>query len=330
MADLGGELFRLFNTTPADVNTHSLAVQKIESALKLHGSIKEGFSFSQLSLYYLSVLTRTVHNVKMQAVVCEVLIESYFTHCENSFPVLSVSWTTLHERFHIPDMTHDNFINHSVQESCPLNIYLYTTHLLAHAEDVDGSYSAVAMLIDCSSRILPKPRDEQKMLLLWFKIFDIMMQLHENGIRSSAISSIIKQLPTTMLKLAEDRETGGLFNNWFGKKSKYSLEFRLTTRIMATYVLHQINKDGSLRISGGTRHNLTSEAGKAMDNIRTLVSNKAYAAHINTLQKCIGMILDSTRTFLHTIELLRFLAGTFYSDKPYLSAIMYSQRKSLS
>ena len=44
-----------------------------------------------------------------------------------------------------------------------------------------------------------------------------------------------------MLKLAEDRETGGLFNNWFGKKSKYSLEFRLTTRIFATYVLHQVN-----------------------------------------------------------------------------------------
>lgn len=47
---------------------------------------------------------------------------------------------------------------------------------------------------------------------------------------------------------------------------------------------HQINKDGALRLSGGTRHNLTSEAGKAMDNIRTLVSNKAYAAHIPTLQ----------------------------------------------
>ena len=40
----------------------------------MHGSIKEGFSFAQLSLYYLSVLTSTVHNVKMQAVVCEVCI----------------------------------------------------------------------------------------------------------------------------------------------------------------------------------------------------------------------------------------------------------------
>ena len=48
--------------------------RKIEAALKMHGSIKEGFSFAQLSLYYLSVLTSTVHNVKMQAVVCEVCI----------------------------------------------------------------------------------------------------------------------------------------------------------------------------------------------------------------------------------------------------------------
>ena len=48
--------------------------------------------------------------------------------------------------------------------------------------------------------------------------------------------------------------------------------------------MFQINKDGALRINGSTRHNLTSDAGKAMDNIRTLVSNKAYAAHINTLQ----------------------------------------------
>ena len=50
------------------------------------------------------------------------------------------------------------------------------------------------------------------------------------------------------------------------------------------FMPHQINKDGALRLSGGTRHNLTSEAGKAMDNIRTLVSNKAYSAHIPTLQ----------------------------------------------
>ena len=49
-----------------------------------------------------------------------------------------------------------------------------------------------------------------------------------------------------MLKLAEDRETGGLFNNWFGKKSKYSLEFRLTTRIMATYLLHQVRQPSFL------------------------------------------------------------------------------------
>ena len=54
---------------------------------------------------------------------------------------------------------------------------------ISRCEDVDGSYSAVAMLIDCSSRIQPKPKEEQKMLLLWFKIFEIMMSLHENGIR---------------------------------------------------------------------------------------------------------------------------------------------------
>ena len=56
-------------------------------------------------------------------------------------------------------------------------------YFVFRAEDVDGSYSAVAMLVDCSSRILPKPKEEQKMLLLWFKIFEIMMQLHEHGIR---------------------------------------------------------------------------------------------------------------------------------------------------
>ena len=41
----------------------------------------------------------------------------------------------------------------------------------------------MANLVDCSSKIIPKPKEEQKMLLLWFKIFDIMIQLHENGIR---------------------------------------------------------------------------------------------------------------------------------------------------
>ena len=74
-----------------------------------------------------------------------------------------------------------------------------------------------------------------------YQIYLNTKQSNHHFHRSSAISSIIKQLPTTMLKLAEDRETGGLFNNWFGKKSKYSLEFRLTTRIFATYVLHQVN-----------------------------------------------------------------------------------------
>ena len=44
-----------------------------------------------------------------------------------------------------------------------------------------------------------------------------------------------------MLKLAEDRESGGLFTNWFGKKSKYGLEFRLSTRLLATFLLYQVH-----------------------------------------------------------------------------------------
>eukprot|EP00116_Pleurobrachia_bachei_P002918 sb/3463180/ len=335
---LGG----IFNTTPADPTTHTATAKKIEFHLKDRGSTKDGFSFTQLSLLYLAAVTASFHNLKMLTVVTEPLsdslsasltpmpppllqtvIESYFVHCENSYPVLSVSWRTLRERFHLSDMMFDNFVSHCIAESCPLNLYLYTTHLLMRAEGPDARYSVVSMLVDAASRLYPKPGEEGKMLLIWSKIFDILLDLHHTGIRSSAIASMLKQLPTAMLKLAEDRESGGLFNNWFGKKSKYGLEFRLSTRLLATFLLYQVNKDGSLRVSAGTRHNLTSDAGKSMDSVRSLVHNRAYLAHIDTLQKCIAMTQDTSRTFLHTIELLRFLAMTYFSERPFLRTIVY-------
>ena len=59
----------------------------------------------------------------------------------------------------------------------------FSIAIICRAKDLDATYSAVAMLIDAASRLSPKPREEQKMLLLWFKIFEILMQLHDNGIR---------------------------------------------------------------------------------------------------------------------------------------------------
>eukprot|EP00116_Pleurobrachia_bachei_P002413 sb/3462675/ len=123
---LGG----IFNTTPADPTTHTATAKKIEFHLKDRGSTKDGFSFTQLSLLYLAAVTASLHNLKMLTVVTETVIESYFVHCENSYPVLSVSWRTLRERFHLTDMMFDNFVSHCIAESCPLNLYLYTTHLL--------------------------------------------------------------------------------------------------------------------------------------------------------------------------------------------------------
>ena len=52
----------------------------------------------------------------------------------------------------------------------------------------------------------------------------------------------------------------------------------------------QVNKDGSLRVSAGTRHNLTSDAGKSMDSVRSLVHNRAYLGHIDTLQVGAGTL----------------------------------------
>ena len=48
---------------------------------------------------------------------------------------------------------------------------------------MDQQYFAVTTLIDCASRVIPLVGEEQKVLLLWFKIFDILIELKNNGIR---------------------------------------------------------------------------------------------------------------------------------------------------
>jgi hypothetical protein len=149
------------------------------------------------------------------------------------------------------------------------------------------------------------------------------------------IVSFFSTLSNHLQRWGEDKATEGLLGAMgLGKKSSYSLKFRLACRILSTYIFCQLPIDVSQNImprltsdapgyvrnaipeaSSGTI-NATKQADQALAGLEALLTNKSFVTFVEFIGNSLEFIKNYQNTLLNARELLlNLLANLYYDEK---------------
>ncbi|XP_019856290.1 PREDICTED: ectopic P granules protein 5 homolog [Amphimedon queenslandica] len=341
------EMINMFNTChPSDQFISNLISHVTDCLDQLPNA-------SRLHLPTITAASRTIVSIPLMVKLVEIVITVYFKHYP---PVKETTlqlpakmdgygWTHLSSSLSIPDTAAHEFYTVCVQQFACYCLNTRLLNQLQRCSSLEEELEILTKMVQSCSSLKPKPNEEHKMFVIWDKILNLSLRQISFGNINPAINQFTS-LANTLQRFGEDKATEGLLGAiGLGKKSIYSLEFRLISRVLATFIHTQLPLDTSQsvhpRLSPGAPGHIkdpmryvtgfasvamaTKQADQASASLESLLSNKSYLHLRDYISYSLDMINDLQCNLMNIQQLFVYLVINLYSSERSLDSLRVAQ-----
>ena len=177
-----------------------------------------------LVLSVLSSASRAIASLNHLVALMEKCIESHFIR--QSDGDLKHAWNQITEVLVVPDLNREEFIRKALVQQCLLTLYACNYQKLSLAKSQSDELTVLVDIVQWCSQIPPTSNCQEKFLLLWWQIFDIVRRLvgrYNSNSQYQQLARYMLYLAHACQQIGEDKTYSGLLGViGIGKKSPFA------------------------------------------------------------------------------------------------------------
>lgn len=312
----------------------------------------------QAHLFALSTITaagQSLVSFDFMVRVIEHSIESHFSSVATPPPhplqlrpnmETGYGWKPVTESLVFPEEVTPSVVESSVKNCTILLLHSFLLRELPRCASLAAEAQMLAKILHWCTFIKPKQTDEAKMLLLWGKVFDLIVrQVKFKGVESTLIPHL-NFLSTLLLRYGEDKASEGLLGALgLGKKSPYSHRFRVVARSLGAFLLCQLpvdshgqvhlrsapNAQGHIKEPAASQATPTSlsiyatkQGEQACQSLQSLLANSKYQELCEQVTYAVEFLAGPDRCVLDSLHLLVWLSACLFSEFRYIDLLRVS------
>ncbi|GFU39340.1 ectopic P granules protein 5 homolog [Nephila pilipes] len=295
---------------------------------------------SPLLLPCVQTACRSLNQMTSAVMIIECCIATRFNTDLHQPSDADTIWQLILSSFKIRSSMIGEFIHACVNKNACLTLYCYLLEMIPRTTNSENMKLLLLDVVDWIDRCEVKEVDEAKYLLLWDKILElsIMLANHDN---LQVVKTVLSKFCGKIIILGEDQSHDGFLGFvGFGRSSSLSVNFRFLCRIVVAFLLLQMPLNASLRLqpmdpgllpimetkntcvsSKANEPSPSSDALKAVENVRNLLRNKPYSALRDLVNSAIEFITDPRHCLNESRILLKDYALHVFPKHYYLYAL---------
>ncbi|ESO00220.1 hypothetical protein HELRODRAFT_83268, partial [Helobdella robusta] len=229
-------------------------------------------------------------------------------------------WTRILSVMHLPELDHREFVHESLINGCYFTLHALALIKLSQCQSTADEVHILMSLNDWNTSANPNQSNEGKLFLFWNKILELCTrQLRNNN--KSLVTSTLVQTTGCLITLGEDKSGLGLFGViGLGKKSNFSLRFRVVANAMAAFIASMLCRDASLQQS------TTSQAASQLNQqtttrLKNMLADKQYINYKQQIQLACQFIVDNHLSIFDFKYVFWSVVKPLFSDIYYLGVL---------
>ena len=283
---------------------------------------------------------RCVALVPVMVQIIEACFDTYFT-AERDFmnPADMFGWSSLLSMLEVPELSHKEFIDVSVQQGCFLTLYAYILQKLPLSQNLGDEMKCLQSLVEWSSNAKPVLQNETKILLWWDKVLELSLRQVDFGGDLKTLAKALLNFSLSIATLGEDKASTGLLGAiGLGKKSQLSQRFRLVAKSLSAYLAAQLPNDFSIRLQPNaaghitlTKHSPTKSPGGSVrpsqqtvqyyQHLESLKTNKQYVPLAEQVEFSLNFVSKSEHSLREAPILYLELVKKLFPECHYLEVV---------
>ncbi|XP_028402357.1 ectopic P granules protein 5 homolog [Dendronephthya gigantea] len=329
------EILNLLNSLSPKEKILVLALETIQE--KIHDLTQ-----TNVILAMIMAACRSLASISLMVQVVEAAVETHFNNTKlppsNDANVSQDSlvepWSDVLASVTVPELSQRDFVQECINHSAVLTLFTHTVQCLSRSQSAAEEFIMLKELNAWTASIKPSnPDTESKIILLWYKILQLLVRQVDYEVNLRDLSQQVDFLIPYITHAGEDRDTTGLLGViGLGRKSTLTPSFRFLCRALSTFLSAQLPSNGQIRVKANAPGEAKATAKKegtsgvgasqrtnsGFHNLQSLRLNKTYSGLVEQIEFACSFILNPKHCLREGPELLKKMTKDLFRDKSYL------------